>query len=154
MRHSAPLATLLTAATLGLSLAFGADAAACAPGTVPADPVVFSRPPPNSSLLQRAEALEHRASAQELEATQLTREAAALSRRASSLRGQAARVFGEARAELLAFAMRLDRESASVRAAATDARLEAASLRDQAMELRRLARRPPGWRPRPTVAIF
>jgi hypothetical protein len=61
-------------------------------------------------------------------------------------------VVGEARAELLTLAARLDREAASVRAAATDARLEAVSLRAQAMDLRRLARRPPGWRPRPTVA--
>jgi len=137
MRHRAPRA-LLTAATLGLSLALGAHAAACAPSP---DPVVSGRPPPDSSPLQRAESLDRRASALELEATHLTLEATALSRRASSLRVQASS-WGVERARLLALATSIESDSASLRAAATAARTGAAKARDEAKELRRLARRP------------
>lgn len=151
MRHRAPLAALFTAATLGLSLALGADAAACPPSR---DPVEFGQPPPHATLLQRANDLELHAGALELEATHLTREAAELSLRAFSLRREAASWGKKEGAPLLALAMSLESDAASVRAAATATRLKAAQARAQAMELRRLARRPPGWRPRPTVATI
>lgn len=114
-------------------------------------PVVRPVPVRPISLVERAERLELDAIDREREAARFTDEATRISQRVQALRVEASRLSGEERAEVLAFAARLDADAAGARLRAAESRRVAAQLRGQAKELRRIAasgNRPPDWRSR------
>lgn len=109
------------------------------------------RPVRPISLVERAERLELDAIDRDREAARFNDEASRIGQRVQALRVEASRLTGEERAEVLAFAARLDADAAGARLRAAEARRVAAQLRGQAKELRRIAtsgNRPPDWRSR------
>ena len=135
-------------------LALPASALACPPDGAQEvfRPVVRPVPPVRPiSLVERAERLELDAIERDREAARFTDEATRISQRVQALRVEASRLSGEERAEVLAFAARLDADAAGARLRAAESRRVAAQLRGQAKELRRIAasgNRPPDWRGR------